>query len=74
MRKVAFLVVTSFGLSACADSMFSPEWSRRTEPQVSSLSVGRMQPAPYASERQARRQGSTLDPAACRASPTWLTC
>jgi hypothetical protein len=62
MCKVALLVVTSFGLSACADSIFSPDVSRRTEPRVSSLSL--MQPAPYASEREAR----------CTGSRTWLTC
>jgi hypothetical protein len=73
MRKVALLVVTSFGLAACSDSIFSPDCCRRTEPQFSSLSVGVMQPAPQASERQAWRQ-SRIDPAACTASHTWLTC
>jgi hypothetical protein len=64
MRKVALFVVTSFALSACADSIFSPDWSRRPAPQFSSLSVG--PPPPYASERQ--------DPTypECRASR--LTC
>jgi hypothetical protein len=64
MRKVALFVVTSFGLSACSDSIFSPDWSRRPAPQFSSLSVG--PPPPYASERQ--------DPTylECRASR--LTC
>jgi hypothetical protein len=63
MRKVALLVVTSFGLAACApQSIFSPDWSRRTEPQVSSVSL--MQSPTYANERQAR----------CTASRTWLTC
>jgi hypothetical protein len=65
MRKVALLVVISFGLAACATgSIFQPYWSRRTEPQVSSLSVP-MQPAPHAGERQARP---------CATSLTWLTC
>jgi hypothetical protein len=64
MRKVALLVVTSFGLAACSDSIFSPDWSSRTEPQFSSLSVG--PPPPYASERQDRTYPE------CRASR--LTC
>jgi hypothetical protein len=62
MRKVALLVVTSFGLAGCADSIFSPDLSRRTDPVISSLSS--IQPAPYASERQER----------CTGSRTWLTC
>jgi hypothetical protein len=64
MCKVALLVVTSFGLSACVDSMFSPDWSRRPAPQFSSLSVG--PPPPYASERQDRTYPE------CKASR--LTC
>ena len=68
MRKVALLVVTSFGLSACSDSIFSPDWSRRPAPQFSSLSVG--PPPPYASEQQARRQ-DRIEPG-CTASR--LTC
>ena len=62
MRKVALLVVTSFGLAGCADLIFSPDVTRRTDPAVSSLSL--MQPSPYAGERQER----------CTGSRTWLTC
>ena len=73
MRKVALLVVTSFGLAACSDSIFSPDCCRRAEPQFSSLSVDLIQPAPRAGDRQARRQDRT-DPGACMASHTWITC
>jgi hypothetical protein len=62
MRKVVLLVVTSFGLAACADSVFSPDVSRRTDPVVSSLNL--LPPGPYANERPAR----------CMTSRTWLTC
>ena len=62
MRKVALLVVTSFGLAGCAQSIFSSDVSRRTDPVISSLSL--LPPAPYAGERQER----------CTGSRTWLTC
>ncbi|MBV9753669.1 MAG: hypothetical protein JO188_14195 [Hyphomicrobiales bacterium] len=62
MRKVAIIVLISVGLAACADSIFSPDASRRTEPQFSSLSL--VQPGPYANERPVR----------CMSSRTWLTC
>ena len=39
MRKVALLVVTSFGLAGCAQSIFSSDVSRRTDPVISSLSL-----------------------------------
>jgi len=68
MRKVALLVVTSFGLAGCADSVFSPDWSRRTEPQFSSLP-----PAPQASEGQARWHYG-IDPTTCTRRYAWLTC